>query len=590
MNSESDFKIVSQYIRPYIRPYIKQVILGSICILFSSMLILPAPFITKYIIDSTINGKNIKQLLTYAIILLICMTISSVIGYCQSMLFCNINNKIVMNMRIDILHKIYKIPLNESEKFGDGYLISRINEDTTRLKSMFVDTIISSFKDVFTLIIGIIAIFNIDIKLSIIICIVLPIYVIVSIYFSNVIRKLSIKYYESDGQATQVLNESLKIKALAKMFLQYKYSMDAYRTKLSLAVQANIKLYQAVFLNGSIVGVIAQLMPIITIIYAGIEIINNKMTIGSLVAFNSCLIYLLGPISRLINFNSQIQQSLAALKRINELLNIVEEKIDYGFTIPDDINTISFRNVYFKYNNDSNLILNNINFNANKGQIMGIVGPSGSGKTTLLKVLLGIYPIIGGDIKLNNYVLATEQLIALRKKISIVTQETLVLNDTIYNNILFGNSNVSSEEVFRAAKLSHSDEFINKLKEKYNTLIGKDGIDLSMGQKQRIALCRALIRKPKILLLDEVTSNIDSISEKCIVEAINTMKREVIIIIISHNLNIIKQCDKIVVINDGIIQQIGDHFSLMNNNNLYKELNIQYSNAKTFSKGYEVNI
>jgi ABC-type multidrug transport system fused ATPase/permease subunit len=272
-----------------------------------------------------------------------------------------------------------------------------------------------------------------------------------------------------------------------------------------------------------------------------------------------------------------------ALERVRELFDLPEEKEDKEIVLPERIEEIAFEDVHFAYDKDTtetqtskeknytedNQVLKGISFTARRGEKIGIVGSSGGGKTTLLRLLAGLYEISDGNryshgaILVNGRKLSTEELIALRKKVAIVEQEPYLFNDTVYNNIRFGNVRASEEAIYSAAKKAYADGFIRQLADGYDTIVGERGANLSVGEKQRVAIARALVKRPSILVLDEATSNIDSLSEEFINRTIFSLPDDMIVFIIAHRLYTVKQCDRILVLENGRIVEQGTHNELI---------------------------
>jgi ABC-type multidrug transport system fused ATPase/permease subunit len=272
-----------------------------------------------------------------------------------------------------------------------------------------------------------------------------------------------------------------------------------------------------------------------------------------------------------------------ALERVRELFELPEEEIDKEIVLPERIEELAFEDVHFSYDElatktpshkeknytEDNQVLKGISFTAKRGEKIGIVGSSGGGKTTLLRLLAGLYEVDKGTILLNGKSLTTSELIALRRKVAIVEQEPYLFNDTIYNNIRFGNGRARKEEIYSAARQAYADEFVRRLPDGYQTVVGEKGANLSVGQKQRIAIARALVKKPKILVLDEATSNIDSISEEFINRTIFSLPDNMVVFLIAHRLTTIRSCDKILVLEEGKIVEQGTHQELLNMNGYY---------------------
>ena len=587
------------YKKKYLSHHWKNLFWGSLSILILSLLILPTPLITRRLLDKTIPDKNLQELLILMLIVFGLLLITRLLSYFQGILFYKINAKVMLDIRLDLLRKVNKLPLRISKTYSSGYLISRINEDTGRLHSLFADTIINIAKDLLTFLVGLTAIFFIHWKLALVSLTILPLYTLFTIYFSKKVREQSKMYYEDSAQTTRQLEESLNMLELSKIFLRYKYNLLRYYRKAKKSFRSNIKLGRTSYLNTAVVGFIGGIAPIAIIGYGGYEIIQGRLTIGSLIAFNSFVGYLFGPASRLINVNISIQKALIALQRVQELFDLPEEEFAKDFQITDPINQIAFKNISFSYQpkelssdhekmcdrkNIENLILcedilSNISLKISKGEKIGIVGGSGSGKTTLLRMLSGLYEPDSGSILLNDKKLSNGEIAAFRKQIAVVEQEPVLFSDTVYNNIRFGNTRARPEEIIAAAKQSHCSEFIDNLAKGYQTEVGNKGGNLSVGQKQRIAIARALIKNPKILILDEATSNIDAISEKYIMDTIYNLPNDMIVIIVAHRLSTIRSCDKIVILEKGAIVESGSHDLLVAKAGRYFEmLNINKRN------------
>jgi ABC-type bacteriocin/lantibiotic exporter with double-glycine peptidase domain len=587
----NDKNNIIEFIALYFKPQSSKLILGTISIFFLSLLILPTPLITRRILDKSLPNKNLQELILLVLIVFGLLLVMRVIGYFQGLLFYKINSKVILDIRLDLLKKMNKLPLKISKKYSTGYLISRINDDTGRLQSLFADTIINIAKDVLTFLVGLTAIFFIHWKLALVSIIILPFYILFTIHFSKKVREQSKMYYEDSAQTTRQLEESLNMLELSKIFLRYKYNLLRYYQKAKKAFRSDIKLGRTSYLNSTIVGFIGGIAPIAIIGYGGYEIIQGRLTIGSLIAFNSFVGYLFGPASRLINVNISIQKALIALQRVQELFDLPEEEFAKEFEISESIEQVAFENISFSYEqkalshdnnevnqksiedeNDKENILRNISLIINKGEKIGIVGGSGSGKTTLLRMLSGLYEPDEGSILLNNKKLANGEIAAFRKYIAVVEQEPFLFSDTIFNNIRFGNTRATEEEIISAAKLSHCSEFIEKLENDYQTEVGNKGGNLSVGQKQRLAIARALVKNPKILILDEATSNIDAISEKFIMDTIYNLPEDMLVIIVAHRLSTIRYCDKIVILENGEIIESGSHELLIEKAGKYYEL------------------
>ncbi|MDA3838271.1 MAG: ABC transporter ATP-binding protein [Candidatus Delongbacteria bacterium] len=559
------------FLSKYIKKHTSTLIVGGISILILSLLLLPTPFLTRHILDNVLPNKDLGQLIILISLVLGILLLQKVLSYFQNFLFYKINNKIVYDIKLDLLKKLNTIPLKLSKKFGTGYLISRINSDTQRLRSLFADTMIYIVKDVFTFIVGFCAIFYLHWKLAIVSVALLPFFAITTIYFSKKIIKISKIYYEDDSQTVKQLEETLSMVELIKQFSRQNFNILHYLSKANISYKSYIKHGKISFINNLVIGLIGGLAPIIIIGYGGYEIINERLTIGSLIAFNSFVGYLFGPTNRLVNVNVQIQQALVALGRIKELFDIESEPVKEieNFT---NIENVAFNNVNFNYEENERLI-EQLSFEIKKGEKVAIAGGSGNGKTTIFRLLTGLYAIDSGDILINNQIVSHPELVFLRKKIAVVEQEPFMFDDTIYNNIALGKAGATKEEIYNVAERAYVNNYAEKMHDGLQTQVGINGSNLSVGQKQRISIARALLKNPDVLLMDEATSNIDTISEKYIERTISEIGKDKIVIIVAHRLSTVKNCDKIFVLENGTIKESGTHDELIDNESTYYQLN-----------------
>jgi len=338
----------NKFIIKYLLKYYYQLIIGAILIILLSILLLPTPFITRHILDIILPNKDLKNLVTFIILIFGLLLIQKTLSYLQNLLFFNINAKIIYDIKLDLLKKINNLPLKISKKYGTGYLISRINSDTGRLRSLFADTIIHIIKDILTFLVGLGAIFYLHWKLALISIGLLPFFIITTIHFAKKIRSISKIYYEDDSQTIKQLEETLSMIELVKQFSRQNFNLIKYLSKANISFRSNIKLGKISFINNLVIGLIGGLAPIIIIGYGGYEIINDRLTIGSLIAFNSFVGYLFGPTNRLINVNVQIQKSLVALERITELFNLPVQIKDEKYKI-ERVDNLEIKNKVSEY-------------------------------------------------------------------------------------------------------------------------------------------------------------------------------------------------------------------------------------------------
>ena len=469
---------------------------------------------------------------------------------------------------MDLMRKLYKVKQTIIDSYSTGYLLSRINDDTRNLTGLLSHSFGLIIKDILYIMISLIMIFVFNLKLAVVTFLILPVYVIVFKYYSKKTRKESHVSFENYAVSTDFIEESISNTEIIKLFGREKTIELNLFKKLRNVLSSNCTVARTASANNSIASFITAILPIVIFGFGGLEIINGRLSLGTLIAFNSFSSYLIGPINRLINMNIQIQSSLASLERVSELLALPEDIQSKQVNI-SNIESIGFNNLSFCYF-IKKPVLKNVTFDVKKGSKIGIIGSSGSGKTTLLKMITGLYQPSSGTISINDRDLNELEILSLRKNVAMVEQEPYIFKGTVIENIKFGNKHATFKQIEKASIDSNSHEFIRNLEHKFNTIISRTS--LSVGQKQRIAIARALLRQPDILLLDEVTSNVDPISEKYIMDSIFNISDDITVFIVSHKLNTVKNCDYLYVINSGKIIERGNHQELSRSNGLYKKM------------------
>jgi ABC-type multidrug transport system fused ATPase/permease subunit len=454
-----------------------------------------------------------------------------------------------------------------------GYLMSRINGDINNLQGLLAESFINFLQNVITLLVGITFMFIFNWKLTIMSILILPFFVYSLHFFSGRIRRVSRKLQEKFALVGASIQESFSAISLIKSFQlerdEYKKLEKRLNEKLKAAIQSNIisslSGYTSIFIGG--IG------PLIVLWYGGKEVMAGNLSLGTLIAFNAFLAYLINPSRSLMNLNERIQTSLASLDRIVELFNLSPRIKDPESPIYPEIMTprIEFKDICFSYTN-RNHVLNNFNLTISEGEKVAIVGKSGVGKTTILNLLLRFYDPQKGAIYLNSINIKDLKLDYLRSQIGVVEQEPFLFSGTVKENIKRGNLRASDEEILEASILAHAHEFIKQLPHGYESEVGEKGSKLSGGQRQRLAIARLILKNPQVFILDEATSYLDSESEKLIQETIYKLMREKTTIVIAHRFSTILNADKIVVLKDAQKIAEGKHSDLYHSCKYYRKL------------------
>lgn len=418
-----------------------------------------------------------------------------------------------------------------------------------------------------------VVLFNIDHKLFGITMIVMIVYAILMFIFKNPIKFVNHELMEQEAQVTSYLKESIDGVETIKSFQCE--SSAKHKTNYLYNRFADINVRASVIYNvmNSLVQT-SESIGIVILLWSGAVLCTkNIISVADLMVFYYLINYFLDPVKNLINLQPELQTAVVAAERLNDILEAEKEDISQENSVSLN-GDIEIKDIDFRYGN-RDIILDNVSMQFKGGKKTAIVGESGCGKTTLVKLLLKFYTPENGTILIDNNDINNLSSSSVRRKIAYVSQNVFLFSDSIYNNLRMGNENISNEEIEKVCKLCYADEFIKKLPNGYLTIIEENGSDLSGGQKQRLAIARALLRNPDILILDEATSNLDTVTEKSIRKTIDQLSSDMTCIIIAHRLNTIKNCDYIYVMDNGKVVEEGKHIELLNSNGFYAKLNLE---------------
>ncbi len=453
-----------------------------------------------------------------------------------------------------------------------GKFISNLTYDVTHITNMLSDAVLALFKDSLTLIGLLIVMFTQNWKLSLIAIVMIPLASAASKSLGKRISKVATEAQEKSGFLNSYLIELFKNHKLIKIFQKENYEIERSDKHLENLKNKTAKIRTVYVRVSPVMETLTGIMIAILIFYSGKLIIKNEIDINNFFSFLAAMMLAYQPVRSLATVNMAINQGLSAARRILPIIDNVNEIKDHEHAKELSISNakIRFNDVNFRYDENNDIVLKNINLEINGGKMSALVGHSGSGKSTILNLIPRFYNIKSGDIKIDGQSIYTTKINSLREKISLVSQDTTLFDDTIKNNIAYAKKDATDEEIIDAAKLSYCEEFINELPNKYETIIGEDGIRLSGGEKQRISIARAILKKSPIILLDEATSSLDSETEEKIQNAINILTKDRTTIVIAHRLSTILNSDKIFVVDSGKILASGKHEELLKNSNQYK--------------------
>ena len=518
---------------------------------------------------------NKDETLIYLIPLAIIIAFSTkgISLYLAKILMIQISEEVKKMLQTDMLRSFINADTQIIESKHTGKYISNLSFDVDQITRMLAEAFLSIFKDGLTLI-GLLAVmFFQNWKLSLIAIIMIPLATIIARRLGKRMGKVATEAQEKSGHLNRYFVDLFKNHKIIKIFQRENYENMRSEDYVNALKDKSIKIRSVYLRSTPIMEVLTGFMIALLIFYSGQLIINEELNINNFFSFLAAMMLAYQPVKSLTKVNIAISQGLSAAKRILPIIDIKNEieKNDNSDEISLTNGTIVFENIDFHYySNPENQVLKNVSLKINGGKMTALVGHSGSGKSTLLNMIPRIYNPTSGSIKIDNQDLSKFNLSSIRQQISIVDQNTILFDDTVYNNIKYAQPDASEEEIFKSARLSMSEEFINNLENGFETKIGENGVKLSGGEKQRLSIARAFLKKSKIILLDEATSSLDSATEEKIQQAIEELIYNKTTIVIAHRLSTILNSDNIYVMEKGKILDSGKHGELLDKSNAYK--------------------
>ena len=558
---------------PYLKKHLGKLVFTSIMMVFATLLETAIPEITGQIVDTLFSAnRSSNKAFSYSVILFSVIALSSLFALISISASSWISNKVILDLRVKMFSKLIRLPKSYFDKNTSGETLSKLTFDVEQISAAASTIWLEFIKSSFTVIILTGYLFYKNFLLSLILLILLPlVYLAVKLSTSR-IRKGSAKVQESMGKMTHLLDENISGNDLIKIYNAQKSEKNKFFKIINTIRQQRFKVDLAGGLNTSIVNVMIGLSLACVVYFSSTYLV---MSAGDFLAYFTAMGMLVKPSKTLININKPLQQAIIAGRSVFGLIDETHEDDSSKEHMSEVTGDIRFNKVSFSYNNEKSS-LNQIDLTIKNGETIALVGSTGSGKTTLVNLLTRFYNPSSGMITINNEDISAFDLISYRSNFSYVDQNVRLFNDSISGNIAFGQKDkMSIETITNAAKISNSNEFIEKLDEKYDTEIGEDGVTLSGGQRQRLSIARAIAKDSPILILDEATSALDSATEKLVQSAINKMQKGRTTIIIAHRLSTVKNADRIVVLKDGEIIEQGTHEELIKTAGEYLKLTQQ---------------
>ncbi len=568
----TNIQILKRLFKEYTKKYLPQIFLA----LIFSLILAASTSAIAWLLDPAVEKlfiqKNQSLMLIIPLGIIVAFATKGSSLYLAKAIMIGVGEEVRKAIQVDMMKNLIKADTETIEKRHSGKIITNLISDVNFMTGLVSVGILNLFKDSLTLI-GLLGVmFYQNWKLSLIAIIMIPLASFFARFLGNRISKVTTQAMDMAAVLNSYLMEIFRNHKLIKVFQKETYETSRANTALEQLKNKGKKLAIIYARSSPIMEFLTGIMIAILIYYSGNLIISDELALNNFFSFLAAMMLAYQPVRSLATLNLTINQGLAAAKRILPIIdqkhNIFEnEKLDKLEVLNG---TITFEKVNFKYNSEQRLILKNVNLNIIGGEMTSLVGHSGAGKSTMLNLIPRFYDFSDGDIKIDNQSIKSKRLSSLRKNISLVSQETTLFDDTILNNIKYANLNATEQDIREAAKLSFSEEFIDLLPNKYDTMIGENGIRLSGGEKQRLSIARAFLKNSKIILLDEATSSLDSETEKKIQDALNYLTKGKTTLVIAHRLSTILNSHKIYVIDNGEVIGEGNHEELLKKSEAYK--------------------
>ena len=564
--------ILKRLYKNYTSKYIKKILIGFAL----SILVAGSTSAIAYLLDPAIKKIFIEKDQTFIflipMIIIIAFATKGISLYLARIIMIGVGEEVKADVQKDMLKSLITADTKYLEKKHTGKFISNLTADTAMLTNLISTAVLNSFKDSLTLIGLLSVMFYQNWKLSMLAIIMIPLATIAARSLAKRITKISEQMLDKTGIFNTHLVEIFKNHKLIKTFQTEKYEKQRAIFRLD-ELKEKVKKSAVVFVRATpIMETLTGIMIAALIYYSGKLINNNEIDINSFFSFLAAMMLAYQPVRSLATLNIAINQGLTAARRVLPIIDVKNEIIDDP-SFPD-LNileaNIDFKNINFTYNKEEKLVLNSVNLNIMGGKMTALVGHSGAGKSTIMNLIPRFYDPDNGDILIDKQSIYKSNIFSLRKNISLVSQEITLFDDTVKNNIAYANLDASDKEIASACKESFASEFIEKLPHKYETIIGEDGYRLSGGEKQRLSIARAILKKSPIILLDEATSSLDADTENKIQNALNLLTKNRTTIVIAHRLSTILNADKIYVVDAGKITAEGNHENLLTNSEIYK--------------------
>ena len=558
----------------YAKPYFGLIALGMFLAAVVSALNGTSAWLVQPILDDIFLKKNKTMLMLLPLVVIILYILKGAARYTQSCLMRSVGQRIITKLRYELFEHLHRMSMSFFERIPSAVLMARITNDVNNLSSVCSKEIADFAREIATLLAMLVVIFWRDYVLASISILVLPLATFPLLRIGRKLRKLSKKRQEKIAEINTHLQETFIGNKIVKAFCMEEAEnekFDKLNQRLYHLVMKSVRVDE---ITSPLVELSAALGMAAIIWYGGYQVLTGETSPGAFFSFMAALLMMYRPTRRLFLINNRVQEALASAERVFSILDTKPEIVDHKHAV--ELGTlkkkIEFSHVDFQYKEEDGLVLRDINLEIHRGEMIALVGISGAGKSTLADLIPRFYDVTSGNILIDDIDIKKYTVESLRRNIGIVTQGSILFNDTVHNNIAYGRPDCTHEAIVHAAQAAYAHEFITQLPDGYDSVIGERGCNLSGGQRQRLAIARAILKDADILILDEATSDLDTESEHYVQKALENLMRSRTALVIAHRISTIINADKIAVFDNGRIIDMGRHEELINKDGIYRNL------------------
>ena len=568
----SDISTLKRLYQNYTKKFVNKILIS----VFFSLIVAGSTSAIAWLLDPAIKKIFIEKDQTLILVIPFAIVVAFAAKgfslYFAKLIMINVAQEVTKNVQVDLVRSLIKVDTQTIDNKHTGEFLANLSFDVGLITNLISTALLNLFKDTLTLIGLLTVMFFQNWKLALISIVMIPLASFAARSLGKRVGKVSTKAQEQAASLTTYLIEIFKNHKLMKIFQKEEYENIRAEGFLDKMKSVSAKMMSVFIRISPIMETLTGIMIAALIFYAGKLIISDQLEINNFFSFLAAMMLAYQPVRSLATLNMSIQQGLSAANRLLPIIDLKSKIIENDNDKILDIKkgNIEFKDINFKYERGEHSVLNSVNLLIEGGKMTSLVGHSGAGKSTILNLIPRLYQKTSGDILIDGQSIYSSTVSSLRRNISLVSQDTTLFDDTIRNNIAYANLDASEKDIEEAAKLSFAEDFIKKLPKKYDTIIGENGIRLSGGEKQRLSIARAMLKKSQIILLDEATSSLDADTESKIQEAINLLTKNRTTLVIAHRLSTILNSDKIYVIDGGKVAADGNHENLIKNSPIYK--------------------